>query len=207
MKRNGFTLIELLIVVGIIGILAAIAVPNYINATLKTRVTQVKLELRNLGAALQTYRIDHNIYPRRNSNLLFFAQYLLPDLTSPIAYLSQVNVRDPFGPVEEFEEPTLGVESTPDRSFIPLELVKNSYTYTPYINFSLIQGNPLYRREGFAVTSVGPDRQDSFIVDYPFPQNIRFLGASVYHPSNGVISSGDIGFFGGDLAVQGLVGG
>ncbi len=209
MKRDGFTLIELLIVVAIIGILAAIAVPNFRDATLRSRVAQAKMELRNIGTALQTYRLDHNQYPRKDNNLLFFAKFLLPDLTTPVAYLNSANVIDPFGPVEEFERPP--VFDAQENVRMPLELVKNSYTYTPYVSFSLFQSNPAYKREGFALASVGPDQQDSFIVDYPFPQYYRYPGDSVrdsiYNPSNGLISPGDIGYFGGDLRVQGLVGG
>lgn len=66
-------------------------------------------------------------------------------------------------------------------------------------------------REGFVAASVGPDRQDSFIVDVPFPRFYRFPSDSVqdsfYDPSNGLYSFGDIGFFGGDIPVQGLYGG
>ena len=209
MRNTGFTLLELLIVVSILALLAAIATPNYRDAVMKSRVAQVQMDLRNLGAALQSYRIDHNLYPRRNNNLLFFAQYLLPDLTSPVAYLGTVSVRDPFGPVEEFEPPV-------EDSFGPtivrsVQLVKNSYMYTPYVSFSFLQGNPGYRREGFVMASIGPDRQDSFIVDYPFPSFYRYPGDSVrdsvYNSSNGVFSAGDIGYFGGDLPIQGLIGG
>ena len=127
MKRNAFTLIELLIVVAIIGILASIAVPVYQDATIKSRVAQVKMELRSLGSALETYRIDHNRYPRKQSDMMFFAQYLLPDLTSPIAYLTPVRIKDPFGPVAEYEPPQMesvfGEEADLMRS---MPLTKNS---------------------------------------------------------------------------------
>ncbi len=208
MKQQAFTLIELLIVAAIIGILAGIAVPNYWDAAVKSRIAQVKLELRTLGSALETYRIDHNIFPRRHNNLHFFAQYLLPDLTTPIPYLSTVQVKDPFGPVEEYEPPRFE-DALSGRETV--ELVKNSYTYTPYVNFAFVQANPAYRKEGFVAASVGPDRQDSYIVDYPFPNQYRYPGDSVrdsvYDPSNGVNSLGDIGYFGGDIPVHGLVGG
>jgi len=65
MKNNGFTLLELLVVVGIIGILAAIAVPNYRDAVSKSRIVLVQMDLRTLGTALHSYRLDHNIYPRK----------------------------------------------------------------------------------------------------------------------------------------------
>ncbi len=62
-KRKGFTLIELLIVVAIIGILAAIAIPNFLEAQTRSKVARAKAEMRNLSVALEAYRIDHNSYP------------------------------------------------------------------------------------------------------------------------------------------------
>ncbi|MBZ0256850.1 hypothetical protein K8I31_12365, partial [bacterium] len=90
-------------------------------------------------------------------------------------------------------------------------LIKNSYIYTPYVSLSRIHGRPELRREGYAVVSVWPDRQDSYIIDYPFPKYYRVPGESVrdsvYNPSNGTESIGDIGYFGGDIGAGGLIGG
>ncbi len=57
-----FTLIELLIVVAIIGILAAIAVPNFLNARTRAQLTRVEADLKSLSTALSLYRMD-NIDP------------------------------------------------------------------------------------------------------------------------------------------------
>ncbi len=216
MKQEGFTLIELLIVVAILGILASIAVPNYRDATIKSRVTKVKMDLRTLGTALQTYRIDRNIYPRKYSDMMFFADYLLPDLTSPVAYLNQVSVTDPFGPVGEYQEPERRPtgQELEDKGFLQAEMpvLKNSYTYTPYVNFAQMHGVESLRKEAFALASMGPDQMDTFIVDFPFfPGFYRYPTDSprdsIYNPSNGIISPGDIGFFGGDISINGLIGG
>ncbi|MDX9754685.1 MAG: prepilin-type N-terminal cleavage/methylation domain-containing protein [bacterium] len=209
MNPRAFTLVELLIVVAIIGILAAIAVPNYRDALTRTRISQVKVELHNLGFALQNYRMDHNFFPRKRSNLEFFAVYLFPELTSPIPYLGSAKVRDPFGPVIEYEERNLAMGDANEKNSIA-GLIRNSYTYTPYANFAELQGNPILFHEGYLVSSIGPDQMDSYIVDYPFPKFYRWgpnVNDSVYNPSNGIYSIGDIGFFGGDLPRQGLVGG
>jgi prepilin-type N-terminal cleavage/methylation domain-containing protein len=59
-NRKGFTLIELLIVVVIIGILAAIAIPKFANTKEKAYVASMKSDLRNLVTAQEAYFSDHN---------------------------------------------------------------------------------------------------------------------------------------------------
>lgn len=62
-KLRGFTLIELLIVVAIIAILAAIAVPNFLEAQVRAKVSRVRSDLRSIATALESYFIDNNAYP------------------------------------------------------------------------------------------------------------------------------------------------
>jgi prepilin-type N-terminal cleavage/methylation domain-containing protein len=61
-NRKGFTLIELLIVVVIIGILAAIAIPKFSTTKEKAYVAAMKSDLRNLGTAQEAYFSDFNTY-------------------------------------------------------------------------------------------------------------------------------------------------
>lgn len=64
MRRNkGFTLIELLIVVAIIGIIAAIAIPNLLNAINRGRQKRSMSDLRTVGTATEAYAVDHSFYP------------------------------------------------------------------------------------------------------------------------------------------------
>ncbi len=60
--RSGFTLIELLIVVVIIGILAAIAIPKFANTKEKAYVSAMRSDLRNLAAVQENYWIQNRIY-------------------------------------------------------------------------------------------------------------------------------------------------
>jgi prepilin-type N-terminal cleavage/methylation domain-containing protein len=61
-RRNAFTLIELLIVVVIIGILAAIAIPKFTNTKGKARLAAIKTDLKNLATAQEAYLFDNGTY-------------------------------------------------------------------------------------------------------------------------------------------------
>jgi len=71
MNRKGFTLIELLIVVVIIGILAAIAIPKFANTKSKAYVTAMKSDLRNLVSAQESYFADNATYANDPDDLGF----------------------------------------------------------------------------------------------------------------------------------------
>ena len=62
-KSRGFTLIELLIVVAIIGIIAAIAIPNLLNAIDRGKQKRTMADVRSIGTAVESYAIDNNFYP------------------------------------------------------------------------------------------------------------------------------------------------
>jgi len=62
MNRKGFTLIELLIVVVIIGILAAIAIPKFAGTKEKAYVAAMKSDLKNFVLAEESYFVDNNTY-------------------------------------------------------------------------------------------------------------------------------------------------
>jgi prepilin-type N-terminal cleavage/methylation domain-containing protein len=73
MNRKGFTLIELLIVVVIIGILAAIAIPKFANTKSKAYITAMKSDLRNLVSSEESYFSDSSAYTS-DLSLLGFKQ-------------------------------------------------------------------------------------------------------------------------------------
>jgi len=63
LNRSGFTLIELLIVVAIIGIIAAIAIPNLLNAIDRGKQKRTMADIRSVGTAVEEYALDNNFYP------------------------------------------------------------------------------------------------------------------------------------------------
>lgn len=62
MKRNGFTLIELLIVIAIVGILAGVAYPSYMQHILKSKRTEAQTALLDIANRQEMYYLDHHTY-------------------------------------------------------------------------------------------------------------------------------------------------
>jgi len=105
-EKRGFTLIELLIVVAIIAILAAIAVPNFLEAQVRSKVSRSKADLRTEAVAMEAYFVDWNSYPRdedANFDMQFNSDLVIAgtgdngliQLTTPVAYINS-NFADPF---------------------------------------------------------------------------------------------------------------
>lgn len=67
--QAGFTLIELLVVMVILGLLAALVVPNYVRQGEKARIKAARVQIENLGAALDTFRLDIGRYPTSQEGL------------------------------------------------------------------------------------------------------------------------------------------
>ena len=111
--ERAFTLIELLIVVAIIAILAAIAVPNFLEAQTRSKISRCQADMRSMSVALESYAIDYNRYPYGRS--IWIGEYgglstivdgttgwspepsfrCLMLITTPIAYISSLP-EDPF---------------------------------------------------------------------------------------------------------------
>ena len=61
-NQKGFTLIELMIVVAIIGILAAIAIPNFLQYQMKAKTSEAKVNLGAIKTSLEAYRAENDTY-------------------------------------------------------------------------------------------------------------------------------------------------
>src|SRR5690349_18050638 len=99
---RAFTLIELLIVVAIIAILAAIAVPNFLEAQTRAKVARVKADMRAVATANVTYKVDTGKYilsADQHTNPTGFSggfhNWVSSRFTTPVAYMNSIPF-DPF---------------------------------------------------------------------------------------------------------------
>lgn len=102
--KQGFTLIELLIVVAIIGILAAIAVPNFLNAQVRAKLANTYASMKTIQHAIASYQIDYNNPPIDMGPDAQTGGTYIP-LTTPTPYLSSIEpFRDIFKSLSEEDE-------------------------------------------------------------------------------------------------------
>jgi prepilin-type N-terminal cleavage/methylation domain-containing protein len=77
MRKRGFSLIELMIVVAIIGILASIAVPNFVKFQCRAKQMEAKTALKNLVVAQETYRGEYDRYAAGNEASLLITSFVI----------------------------------------------------------------------------------------------------------------------------------
>ncbi len=189
LNGKGFTLIELLIVVAIIGILAAIAVPNFMNARVRAKVSRCFADMKSLWVAMESYYMDNNAHipdydsgavpheARPPSEMKSYAH-----LSTPIAYLSSIPLDPFFLDSGSRVEHALATGRT-GNSIPQFQYAGPEYRRTSGIKEVWQPSNTLW-----TITSLGPDKTEQAGWSFPVDQ----ARAISYSPSNGVISTGDI---------------
>lgn len=196
MKKEGFTLIELLIVVAIIAILAAIAVPNFLEAQTRSKVSKLLHEMRTIANAMDTYYLDNNDYLNWN----------YPDEKLPFeqGYGGYFFSEQP----PNFERQGVGFLLTTPIAYmtdIPYDTFWNNATYECYcikratVLFIHVPGG-----FGYSVPMIPKNRYE-WVLMSPGPNHFMYCHdpAAIYDPTNGTVSEGDIyylhpiGFVGG----------
>lgn len=206
--KKGFTLIELLIVVAIIAILAAIAVPNFLEAQTRAKVSRMVSNLRTVATGIEMYTVDHNTVPLTtyNSNpvrrpgggnwtrseewkIWPGGPGLAAGLTTPVAYLSSNDpMVDVFRTSLGFAEPL---------AFQILYLPSNFYQPGAYGhamgNVNTFRGQ-MNRYGTWVLRSAGPDQyyMNTFPIRQDFSDGMGGWNRASYDPTNGTISGGDI---------------
>ena len=202
-NRRAFTLIELLIVVAIIAILAAIAVPNFLEAHTRARISGFMSDMRACANALEAYRVDNISYPPADAVPVGEAGnwrarpeeagegFMPRRLTTPIAYIATLpndifpdqEKHVPFHPPhysnDEFNQ---FLFAAPDNFYVArlsagVRLARDPQPHE--YDFRMI----------WAAYSHGPDGQHH---DFESEQGFPVM----YDPTNGTISEGDIIYFG-----------
>ncbi len=212
---RGFTLIELLIVVAIIAILAAIAVPNFLEAQTRSKVSRVKNDLRTQATALEAYYVDNNSYTRDSDSDLDreSAWAGVPytrkangavQLTTPIAYMTSISP-DPFSSGQ--------VQTATGGIAFGYRIGSGSWSYAqteaslPDAQHAAQTFLARGRAAAYVTFSPGPDKKRNRISYkcFPFKPLVNEDGTSEptfyvdYDPTNGTVSGGDIYRFGGNF--------
>ncbi len=78
LHQRGFTLIEVLVVVVILGILAAIIVPNIMDKPAAAKITKAKADVRAIESAMNMYKLDNHVYPSTDEGIEALVPEYLP---------------------------------------------------------------------------------------------------------------------------------
>lgn len=184
--KKGFTLIELLIVVAIIAILAAIAVPNFLEAQTRAKVSRALADIRTVATALETYQIDNNRYPpdgQANEPTPDGAAKLPRNLSTPISYLTTSYL------VDEFKKK--GANNW-DRQY---RYVNFDVTYKKRVpSIWASQYEPYAGNSSWLFASNAPDQEASVRGSKSNPGSAPpgYWIVQVYDATNGTVSGGDV---------------
>lgn len=183
MNARGFTLIELLIAVFIIGVLASIAVPNFMQAQVKAKVARSLGDLKTIAEGVELYRTDRGTVLQTDGP--FAPSYFdrLRPLTTPIAYITDLPT-DPFQPMKSpFMFPEEEAHLWQNRMYV--------YNRGDAENGASHGAKKQAFGFTWSVAGTGPDHR----INYPyyfFPPGFVMPEWYIYNPSNGTISGGEI---------------
>ena len=187
-RFGAFTLIELLIVVAIISILTAIAIPNFMEAQTRAKVAKALADMNTLATGIESYAVDHSVYPPSRppgpdqQNFVPLSRRLVP-ITTPIAYITTIP-QDAFPAIAG----SYGLETRH----------LDTYDYYDWESDKREGEDRQNSTRGhmWRLASSGPDLYQAFgieretlISEFPDP---RDFGGVEYDPSNGTMSWGDI---------------
>lgn len=181
-SKRAFTLIELLVTVAIISILSAIAVPNFLDAQIRSKVSRTKADMKTLATGLEAFAVDNNHYP----------EFSLFALTRPIDYISAI-------PTDIFRIRRSSGES-------PFSRAGYRYGSMPIdapARFVLASVGPDTDIDEYLSVGAGFAPDNSALTFYPGYSNELFSEDGVvvndarikyiaYDPTNGAISDGDV---------------
>ncbi len=185
-NRRAFTLIELLVVVGVLAILAAIALPNFLEAQTRSKVSRVLADFSALRTAAEAYAVDYNVLPRMtwgenpfNDTYSGYDRVNEPIygtlgywITTPVAYISQFDMLDPF---------TRGKDIRFDAILYTYHDLRTARQLGPRYGLDSIQWFERSYGEYFFL-SLGPDGESGGFGGFWTP----------YDPTNGAVSAGNI---------------
>lgn len=212
---KGFTLIELLIVVAIIAILAAIAVPNFLEAQVRSKVSRVRADHRSIATAVETYYLDNNLYPAMWGGSSPGPNGLSADTITPKQNITTINSR------------TFRLRHTSQLSTLttPVSYITSMFS-DPFADTRGLPFRYFADRSGFILGSWGPDADEgvqgdlgwnegTYVIEEPRESNdletvydsrrsqpgpILLAGSNTgtgkgsytYDPTNGTVSQGDV---------------
>ncbi len=216
-SQKGFTLIELLIVIAIILILIAIALPNFLEAQVRAKVTKAKSEIRSLATAFEAYRTDWPVYPRGcltavipsvgcSHNWGFVDQ----KLTTPIAYMNEI-LDDLFAihydvlgvqgfypeghPIVKYRTTRRAVWNLENPNEPPISPTLPDKSNPSWVNVYEVYNPGFWHGKEYLISSLGPDKNEDLIPAYAFDGSYQ-INSEFYSPTNGTKSSGDLTYAG-----------